>query len=239
MKQAREYIKELLDKFLEGQTTEAEEQILSKYFCETNDISPAWQKYKQLFMSFKTDAYDFSKEEIDALLVPNQLKKPSVIPLWTLVSAVSVAAVLLLLVWHPWIGDKVNAISPIARNNSVDVAETKTRVDEVKTHEESDVQITQKTYLLSETKSPVSKTPKEKCRKHLISEPLKVQETSASEMIDIVYTLADLSPDDVNINVSPVCNGFAVKATDGNSYIMKLSAEGTLSLEQTSQLINI
>ena len=91
----------------------------------------------------------------------------------------------------------------------------------------------------SETKSPVSKTPKEKCRKHLISEPLKVQETSASEMIDIVYTLADLSPDDVNINVSPVCNGFAVKATDGNSYIMKLSAEGTLSLEQTSLLINL
>ena len=239
MKQAREYIKELLDKFLEGQTTEAEEQILSKYFCETNDISSAWQKYKQLFMSFKTDAYDFSKEEIDALLVPNQLKKPSVIPLWTLVSAVSAAVVLLLLVWHPWIGDKVNAISPIARNNSVDVAETKKRVDEVKTHEESDVQITQKTYLISETKSHVSKTPKEKCRKHLISEPLKVQETSASEMIDIVYTLADLSPDDVNINVSPVCNGFAVKATDGNSYIMKLSAEGTLSLEQTSLLINI
>ena len=91
MKQAREYIKALLDKFLEGQTTEAEEQILSKYFCETNDISPAWQKYKQLFMSFKTDAYDFSKEEIDALLVPNQLKKPSVIPLWTLVSAESAA----------------------------------------------------------------------------------------------------------------------------------------------------
>lgn len=234
MKQAREYIKELLDKFLEGQTTEAEEQILSKYFCEANDISPAWLKYKQLFMSFKTDAYDFSKEEIDALLIPNQLKKPSVIPLWTLVSAVSAAVVLLLLVWHPWIGDKVNAISPIARNNSVDVAETKTRVDEVKTHEEPDVQITQKTYLLSETKSPVSKTPKEKCRKHFVSEPLKVQETSASEMIDIVYTLADLSPDDVNINVSPVCNGFAVNTTDGNSYIMKLSAEGTLSLEQTS-----
>lgn len=238
MKQTREYIKELLDKFLEGQTTEAEEQILSKYFCEANDISPAWQKYKQLFMSFKTDAYDFSKEEIDALLVPNQLKKSSVIPLWTLVSAVS-AAVVLLLVWHPWIGDKVNEISPIAKNNSVDIAETKKRVDEVKKHEESDMQITQKTYLISETKSHVSKTPKEKCRKHLISEPLKVQETSASEMIDIVYTLADLSPDDVNINVSPVCNGFAVNATNGNSYIMKLSAEGTLSLEQTSQLINI
>lgn len=167
------------------------------------------------------------------------MKKPSVIPLWTLVSAVSAAVVLLLLVWHPWIGDKVNEISPIAKNNSVDVAETKKRDDEVKTQEESDVQITQKTYLLSETKSPVSKTPKEKCRKHLISEPLKVQETSASEMIDIVYTLADLSPDDVNINVFPVCNGFAVNATDGNSYIMKLSAEGTLSLEQTSQLINI
>lgn len=125
MKQTREYIKELLDKFLEGQTTEAEEQILSRYFCEANDISPAWQKYKQLFMSFKTDAYDFSKEEIDALLVPNQLKKPSVIPLWTLVSAVSAAVVLLLLVWHPWIGDKVNETSPIAKINSVDVAETK------------------------------------------------------------------------------------------------------------------
>lgn len=160
MKQTREYIKELLDKFLEGQTTEAEELILSKYFCEANNISPAWQKYKQLFMSFKTDAYDFSKEEIDALLVPNQLKKPSVIPLWTLVSAVSAAVVLLLLVWHPWIGDKVNAISPIARNNSVDVAETKTRVDEVKTHEEPDVQIAQKRIFFLKQNYLLAKRPR-------------------------------------------------------------------------------
>lgn len=238
MKRKKDYIEELLGKFMEGQTTETEEQILSKYFCEARDIPTKWQEYKQLFLSFKTDAYDFSKEEIEAMLVSNQQKNTSVINIWTLVSAVCAAAVLLLLVWHPCIENTVNEISPIAVTKPIDVAEAKTDVN-VKAQDETVIQMTQKTSLLSSTKSHVSKSLKDNSRKHLKSEPDKVQEISASEMIEAVYTLSDLCPDDINITVSPVSEGFAVNASNGNSYILKLSCDGSISMEQTSQFINI
>ena len=75
MKYEKEYIEGLLEKFLEGQTTEEEEQMLQDYFCTTEDIPASWQMYKDLFLSFKTDAYEFSEGEIDAMLAPVIEKK--------------------------------------------------------------------------------------------------------------------------------------------------------------------
>lgn len=82
MKYEKEYIEGLLEKFLEGQTTEEEEQMLQDYFCTTEDIPASWQMYKDLFLSFKTDAYEFSEGEIDAMLAPVIEKKTRNVHLW-------------------------------------------------------------------------------------------------------------------------------------------------------------
>ena len=59
------HIKELLDKFMSAQTTEAEEQELSDYFANNKDIPAEWESYSVLFGSFKTDAYDYDEKYLD------------------------------------------------------------------------------------------------------------------------------------------------------------------------------
>ena len=71
----KEYIASLLEKFLEGQSTEAEEQTLSEYFDSADDVPAEWVAYQELFRSFTTDAYDFGNEEIDAMLAPTPSRK--------------------------------------------------------------------------------------------------------------------------------------------------------------------
>ncbi|UKI44313.1 MAG: hypothetical protein L6U16_01455 [Porphyromonadaceae bacterium] len=51
MKQ-KEYIASLLEKFLEGQSTEVEEQTLSEYFDSADDVPAEWVAYQELFSSF-------------------------------------------------------------------------------------------------------------------------------------------------------------------------------------------
>ena len=58
-------IKELLDKFMSAQTTEAEELELSDYFANNKDIPAEWKAYSVLFGSFKTDAYDYDEKYLD------------------------------------------------------------------------------------------------------------------------------------------------------------------------------
>ena len=60
-----QHIKELLDKFMSAQTTEAEEQELSDYFANNKDIPAEWKSYSVLFGSFKTDAYDYDEKYLD------------------------------------------------------------------------------------------------------------------------------------------------------------------------------
>lgn len=82
MKYEMEYIEGLLEKFLEGLTTEEEEQMLQDFFCTAEDIPASWQMYKDLFLSFETDAYKFSEGEIDAILTPVIEKKTRGVHLW-------------------------------------------------------------------------------------------------------------------------------------------------------------
>ena len=49
----KKYIQSLLDKFLEGNTTETEERLLSDYFSSDNDIPTEWQEYVIFFRGFK------------------------------------------------------------------------------------------------------------------------------------------------------------------------------------------
>ena len=94
MKQ-NEYIASLLEKFLEGQSTEAEEQTLSEYFDSADDVPAEWTAYQEMFRSFTTDAYDFSDEEIDAMLAPTPSKKGIVVS-WLRWSAVACAIITVL-----------------------------------------------------------------------------------------------------------------------------------------------
>lgn len=68
MIQTKENIGKLLERFVQGLTTESEEQLLSDYFCTAEAIPEEWMVYKELFDSFSTDVYDFSEDEKDAML---------------------------------------------------------------------------------------------------------------------------------------------------------------------------
>lgn len=60
-------IEQLLARFLDGQTSEAEEKFLCDYFREAEDVPEEWKAYQDMFASFDTDAFDFSDEELDRM----------------------------------------------------------------------------------------------------------------------------------------------------------------------------
>ena len=80
LKYNEDNIKELLLRFTEGQTTEAEEEVLKDYFTHSEHIPEEWEAYKDLFSSFDTDAYDFTQEEVDAMFVAEPAKKRAIWP---------------------------------------------------------------------------------------------------------------------------------------------------------------
>lgn len=93
LKYNEDNIKKLLLHFTEGQTTEAEEEVLKDYFTHSEHIPEEWEAYKDLFSSFDTDAYDFTQEEVDAMFVAKPAKKRAI---WSWLSIVGIAACLLL-----------------------------------------------------------------------------------------------------------------------------------------------
>lgn len=92
MKQRKEYMEELLERFQKGLTSETEEQVLSDFFCGESDVPQEWQVYQDIFMSFQTDAYDFSTQEMEAMLTSAPKKESRTVPLWTWPSAACVVA---------------------------------------------------------------------------------------------------------------------------------------------------
>lgn len=111
MKYSREYIERLLGKFVDGLTTELEEQQLAEYFDTADDIPAEWQVYKDMFSSFKTDDYNFSNAELDAMLTSDGAVEPSaahILPkhtshVWRWMSVAACAAVVVAFVAiRPW-----------------------------------------------------------------------------------------------------------------------------------------
>jgi len=76
-------IKELLDKYLEGETSIKEEQLLSDYF-NSEDVKPEWAAYKSMFSFFEV-----TKEE-----KTTKSFTPKVRPLWK--SWHNIAAILMI-----------------------------------------------------------------------------------------------------------------------------------------------
>lgn len=111
MKYSREYIERLLSKFVDGLTTELEEQRLAEYFDTADDIPAEWQVYKEMFSSFKTDDYNFSNAELDAMLTSDIAVEPSAAQImqkntshvWRWMSVAACAAVVVAFVAiRPW-----------------------------------------------------------------------------------------------------------------------------------------
>ena len=60
-------ISQLIERFLNTQTTEAEEQALADYFQNAESVPEEWQPVKELFLSFQTDAYELTDSELATL----------------------------------------------------------------------------------------------------------------------------------------------------------------------------
>lgn len=147
MKYSREYIERLLGKFVDGLTTELEEQWLAEYFDTADDIPAEWQVYKEMFCSFKTDDYNFSNAELDAMLTSDIAVEPSAAQImqkntshvwrWMFVVACA-AAVVAFVAIRPWAAftDNTSAVDKmVAVEKPKMVDEVKSDVDIVKTHD--------------------------------------------------------------------------------------------------------
>ena len=117
LKYNEDNIKELLLRFTEGQTTEAEEEVLKDYFTHSEHIPEEWEAYKDLFSSFDTDAYDFTQEEVDVMFVAEPAKKRAIWP-WLAIAGIA-ACLFLVFTLYP----QKSADTLVANNNKV---ETKT-----------------------------------------------------------------------------------------------------------------
>lgn len=90
----KEYIEQLLRRFMDGETTEQEEQFLAEYFSKSDSIPEEWEAYREMFESFSTDAYDFTEEELSKF-VKEETPKFRTIRLWHWLAAACVAALMI------------------------------------------------------------------------------------------------------------------------------------------------
>lgn len=238
----KEYIASLLEKFLEGQSTEAEEQTLSEYFDRADDVPAEWAAYQELFRSFTTDAYDFSDREIDAMLAPTRSNKGIVVNLlrWS-----AVACAIIAVLAGAWLYYKDIAPSPtisqkpvITQNEVKKVAE-KSEMDKKVTVRE---QIESPTLLAHKEQQPVMKHRKK--AKRIAEKEVQApttDEVSTTELLETVSVLTTMDTEYASITAKPHKNGFLVNVmcTDGeaSSFLLQRSSDGT-SLKLTTQLIN-
>ena len=98
LKYNEDNIRKLLLRFTEGQTTEAEEDVLKDYFSHCERIPKEWESYKELFCGFDTDAFDFTKDEVDAMFVAEPAKKRII---WPWIAAACAIGALIMFVTPP------------------------------------------------------------------------------------------------------------------------------------------
>lgn len=240
MKQ-NEYIASLLEKFLEGQSTEAEEQTLSEYFNSADDVPAEWAAYQELFRSFTTDAYDFSDEEIDAMLAHTPSKKGIVVNLlrWSAVACATIAVLA-----GAWLYYKDIAPSPTISQKPVITQNEVKKVAE-KSGENKKVTVREKIEsptLLAHKEQPIVKHRKK--AKRIVEKEVQApttDEVSTSELLETVNVLTTMDAEYASITAKPHKNGFLVNVmcTDGeaSSFLLQRSSDGT-SLKLTTQLIN-
>ena len=241
MKQ-NEYIASLLEKFLEGQSTEAEEHTLSEYFNSADDVPAEWVAYQELFRSFTTDAYDFGNEEIDAMLAPTPSKKGIVMSLlrWSAVACAIIAVLV-----RTWLYYKDIAPSPTISQKPV-ITQNEVKNEAEKSEEDKKVTMREKiespTLLAHKEQQPAMKHRKK--AKRIAEKGVQApttDEVSTTELLETVNVLTTMDAEYASITAKPHKNGFLVNVmcTDGeaSSFLLQRSSDGT-SLKLTTQLIN-
>lgn len=223
MIQTNENIGKLLERFVQGLTTESEEQLLSDYFSTAEAIPEEWMVYKELFDSFSTDVYDFSEDEKDAMLARVPRKKAKSVTLWIWAVAACVVAVMVIAI-------------PMMRNSGEmvqkPVAEVRRQVEVKRVVETTPDVSTQKVEPRAET---VPKPAKSAGR----AQEKQTERISTPELLEAVALLADLVPDDIVISSQD--DEFKVSTVsdngNSNSYMLRRGL-GESSIELISQSIN-
>ena len=223
MIQTKENIGKLLERFVQGLTTESEEQLLSDYFSTAEAIPEEWMVFKELFDSFSTDVYDFSEDEKDAMLARVPRKKAKSATLWIWAVAACVVAVMVIAI-------------PMMRNSGEmaqkPVAEIRRQV-EVKRVVETTPNVPPQKVEPRAEKAP--KPAKSAGR----AQEKQTERISTPELLEAVALLADVVPDDIVISSHD--DEFKVSTVsdngNSNSYMLRRGL-GESSIELISQSIN-
>lgn len=223
MIQTKENIGKLLERFVQGLTTESEEQLLSDYFSTAEAIPEEWMVFKELFDSFSTDVYDFSEDEKDAMLARVPRKKGKSVTLWIWAVAACAVAVMVIAI-------------PMMRNSGEmaqkPVAEVRRQAEVKRVVETTPNVPPQKVEPRAETAPKPAKSagrPQEK----------QTERISTPELLEAVALLADVVPDDIVISSHD--DEFKVSTVsdngNSNSYMLRRGL-GESSIELISQSIN-
>lgn len=132
LKYNEDNIKKLLLRFTEGQTTEAEEEVLKDYFSHSEHIPKEWEAYKELFSSFDTEAYDFTQEEVDAMFVAENAKKHAIWP-WLSIAGIAACLFLVFTLYPRKSADTIVADNYKVERKTIPVVPEKVTIAEEKT----------------------------------------------------------------------------------------------------------
>lgn len=223
MIQTKENIGKLLERFVQGLTTESEEQLLSDYFCTAEAIPEEWMVYKELFDSFSTDVYDFSEDEKDAMLARVPRKKGKSATLW--IWAAAACAVVVMVIAIPMMRNS----GEMARKS---VAEVR-RQAEVKRAVETTPNVPIQTAEPRAEMAPKPAKPADRAQEK------ETERISTPELLEAVALLADVVPDDIVISSQDDEFKVSTVSDNGssNSYMLRRGS-GESSIELISQSIN-
>lgn len=223
MIQTKENIGKLLERFVQGLTTESEEQLLSDYFSMAEAIPEEWMVYKELFDSFSTDVYDFSEDEKDAMLARVPRKKAKSARLWIWAAAACAVAVMVIAI-------------PMMRNSGEmaqkPVAEVRRQV-EVKRVVETTPDVP------TQTAEPRAESAPKPAKSAGRAQEKETERISTPELLEAVALLADVVPDDIVISSQDDEFKVSTVSDNGssNSYMLRRGS-GESSIELISQSIN-
>lgn len=223
MIQTKENIGKLLERFVQGLTTESEEQLLVDYFSTAEAIPEEWMVYKELFDSFSTDVYDFSEDEKDAMLAQVPRKKAKSARLW--IWAVAACAVAVMVIAIPMMRNS----GEMARKS---VAEVRRQV-EVKRVVETTPDVP------PQTAEPRAETAPKPAKSAGRPQEKQTERISTPELLEAVALLADVVPDDIVISSQDDEFKVSTVSDNGNSNLYMLRrGSGESSIELISQSIN-
>lgn len=223
MIQTKENIGKLLERFVQGLTTESEEQLLSDYFSTAEAIPEEWMVYKELFDSFSTDVYDFSEDEKDAMLARVPRKKAKSARLWIWAAAACAVAIMVIAI-------------PMMRNSGEmaqkPVAEVR-RQAEVKRVVETTPDVP------TQTAEPRAESAPKPAKSAGRAQEKETERISTPELLEAVALLADVVPDDIVISSQDDEFKVSTVSDNGssNSYMLRRGS-GESSIELISQSIN-